>query len=263
MRHQDLRYSRDEFSNKLTIDIDGPYFPLEKFQKALENFQTILSELDRGISGTGKPGVEWSISSISSASIHLTAEANLISDEIERNRPAQVISTFVRGLEILKERPERPLLFTNKVLKSARAFSEMLDPDNFAEIEFRADPGRIQVTTSISSHVDEIIKDFHRSYGSIEGQLVSISIAKKQSFGIRDFLDNKIVKCYFSGSIFETARNALGKRVYAFGIIRQRTHGPKVNIEVTELKVLPDPSEMPFQSKIIKYINNNNKRLHP
>ena len=254
MRHQDLRYSRDEFSNKLTIDIDGPYFPLEKFQKALENFQTILSELDRGISGTGKPGVEWSISSISSASIHLTAEANLISDEIERNRPAQVISTFVRGLEILKERPERPLLFTNKVLKSARAFSEMLDPDSFAEIEFRADPGRIQVTTSISSHVDEIIKDFHRSYGSIEGQLVSISIAKKQSFGIRDFLDNKIVKCYFSDSIFETARNALGKRVYAFGIIRQRTHGPKVNIEVTELKVLPDPSEMPSLMDIFRNI---------
>jgi hypothetical protein len=252
MRHQDLRYSRDEFSNKLTIDIDGPYFPLEKFQKALENFQTILSELDRSISGTGKPGVEWSISSISSASIHLTAEANLISDEIERNRPALVISTFVRGLELLQERPERPVLFTNKALISARAFSEMLDPDNFAEIEFRADPGRIQVTTSISSHVDEIIKDFHTSYGSIEGQLVSISLANQQSLGIRDFIDNKIIKCYFPDSLFETARNALGKRIYVFGIIRQRTHGPKVNIKVAELKVLPDPSEMPSVMDIFR-----------
>ncbi|GAB1543007.1 hypothetical protein NUACC21_56810 [Scytonema sp. NUACC21] len=252
MRHQDLTYFSDEFSNKLTIDIDGPYFPLEKFQKAIENFQTILSELDRKISRTGNPGIEWSISSITSGSIHLTAEANLINDDVERNRPSQVISTFVRGLEILQERPERPVLFTNKALLSARAFSEMLDPDNFAEIEFRTARKRIQITTSISSHVDEIIQDFHAAYGSIEGQLVSISLANKQSLGIRDFLDNKIVKCYFPDSLFETARNALGKRVYVFGIIRQRTHGSKVNIKVSELKVLPDSSEIPSLMDIFR-----------
>ncbi|WGV27014.1 OB-fold nucleic acid binding domain-containing protein [Halotia branconii] len=245
MWHQDLTYSRDEFSNKLTIDIDGPYFPLEKFQKVIENFQGILSELDRTISGTGKPGIEWSISSISSASIHLTAEANLISDEIEHNRASQIITTFVRGLEILQEKPERPTLFNNRALSNARAFSEMLDPENFAEIEFRSDFGRIQVTSSISSHVDEIIQDYHTSYGSIEGQLVSISLANQQSLGIRDFLDNKIIRCYFPDHIFEIAKDALGKRVYVFGKIRQRTHGPKVNITVEELKVLPDSSELP------------------
>lgn len=254
MQRRDLSFSRDEFSNKLTIDIDGPYFPLEKFQKALEHFITILSELDRGISSTGDPVLEWSISSVRSESLHLTAEANLVSDDIELSRPSEVIFTFARGMELIQERPERPPIFSNKALRSARAFSEMINPENFAEIEFSTDNWRIQITRSIATNVDELIEDFHKSYGSIEGTLVSISIANTQSFGIRDFLEERVIKCYFPDHLFEVARNALGKRVYVFGIIRQRTHGQKINIQVTELKVLPDPDELPSLKDIFRDI---------
>jgi hypothetical protein len=254
MQRRDLSFSRDEFSNKLTIDIDGPYFPLEKFQKALEHFLTILSELDRCISSTGDPVLEWSISSVRNESLHLTAEANLVSDDIELTRPSEVIFTFARGMELIQERPERPPIFSNKALRSAKAFSEMLNPENFAEIEFSTGNWRIQITRSIAANVDDLIEDFHKSYGAIEGTLVSISIANAQSFGIRDFLEERVIKCYFPDTLFEVARNALGKRVYVFGIIRQRTHGQKINIQVTELKVLPDPHELPSLKDIFRNI---------
>lgn len=244
MQSRDLSFSRDALSNKLAIDIDGPYFPLEKFQQALEHFLTILAEIDRGLSSRGTPDIEWSISSVRSASLHLTAEANLVSDDIEPNRPFEVILTFARGMELIQERPERPLMFSNKALRSVKAFSEMLSPENFAEIEFSTDNWRIQITKSLSANVAELIEDYHKSYGSIEGTLVSISIANKQSFGIRDVLDGRVVKCFFPDNLFETARNALGKRIYVFGIIRQQTHGQKINIQVTDLKVLPEFNEL-------------------
>lgn len=254
MKRRDLSFSRDKFSNKLTIDIDGPYFPVEKFQKALGHFLTILSELDRGMSSTGDPVIEWSISSVKSESLHLTAEANLVSDDIELSRPSEVILTFARGMEFLQERPERPPLFSNTTLKSAKAFSDMIDPENFAEIEFSAGSWRMQITRSISANVDELIEDFYKFYGSIEGTLVSISLANKQSFGIRDFLEKRVVKCYFPDHLFEAARNALGKRVYVFGIIRQRTHGQKINIQVAELKVLPNYNELLSLNEISRNI---------
>lgn len=246
--------SRDVFSNKLTIDIDGPYFPFEKFHKALEHFLTILTEIERGISSTKGPGIEWSITEVRSASLHLTAEANLTSDDVELTRPTDVIFAFARGMETIQERPVRPRMFSDKALRSAKAFSEMLDPENFAEIEFSADKWRIQITRSIAANVDELIEDYHKSYGSIEGTLVSISIATatKQSFGIRDVLDDRVIRCYFPDHLFETARNALGKRVYVFGVIRQRTHGHKINIQITELKVLPDQSELPSLNDIFR-----------
>lgn len=254
MQRQDLSFSRDEFINTLTIDIDGPYFPLEKFKETIEHFLTILSELDRGISTTGDPVIEWSISSVSSGSLHLTAEANLVSDDIEPSRPSEVIFTFARGMEFIRERPERPPLFSNRALKSAKAFSELLDPENFAEIEVSAGKWRLQITRSISANVNEVIEDFHKSYGAIEGTLVSISLANKQSFGIRDFLEEKVIRCFFPDDLFETARSALGKRVYVFGIIRQRTHGEKINIQATELKVLPSSSELLTLKDIFKNV---------
>ncbi|NJL82735.1 MAG: type II toxin-antitoxin system VapC family toxin [Chloroflexaceae bacterium] len=35
--------------------------------------------------------------------------------------------------------------------------------------------------------------------------------------------------------MFDIAKEALGHRVYVFGLVRQRLHGPKINIEVEEL----------------------------
>ena len=254
MRRQDLSFSRDDFINTMTIDIDGPYFPLEKFKETIEHFLSILSELDRGISTTGKPVIEWSVSSVSDGSLHLTAEANVVSEDIEPGRPSEVIFTFARGMEFIREKPERPPLFSNKALKSAKAFSELLDPENFAEIELGAGNWRIQITRSISANVDEIIEDYHKSYGAIEGTLVSISLANKQSFGIRDFLEDRVVRCFFPDDLFEIARSALGKRVYVFGIIRQRTHGQKINIQATELKVLPSSNELLSLKDILKAV---------
>jgi hypothetical protein len=81
--------------------------------------------------------------------------------------------------------------------------------------------------------------------------LVSISVAGKQTLGIRSSIEGKTIRCYFKDDLFESAKDALGRRVYVFGLIRQRLHGLKINIQVDELRILPSQDEMPTVSEIL------------
>ncbi|MGB5593313.1 MAG: hypothetical protein WBM32_06830 [Crocosphaera sp.] len=229
--------------NKLTININGPYFPLDKFRQILDSFSTVLSEIEKEMSETGRKGVEWSISEVRQGSIYLTAEASIIKEDVELDRPQAIIKAFQLGLEQIKESPIRPNYFNDISLKKAKIFSDLIDPNDFAEIGFSAKDWRFNVTRNFSVNIDEIINDFHTYYGAIEGKLVSINIAKGHEIGIRSTVENKTIPCFFSDELFESARNALGQRVYVFGLIRQYLHGEKINIQVQEIKVLPEPSE--------------------
>lgn len=245
-------------TTQLTININGPDFPLEKFKQILDSFSTVLSEIDKEISDTGKVGVEWSISEVRQGSIYLTVEASIIKDNVELDRPQEIIKAFQSGLDVIKDNPIRPKYFNDISLKKAKIFSELIDPNDFAEIGFSTQDWRFNVTQNLSINIDEIIKNFHKYYGSIEGKLVSISIAGRHKIGIRGQIDNKIIPCFLSDELFETARNALGKRVYVFGLIRQYLHGDKINIQVQEIKLLPETSEFSSIANILNMIRGEN-----
>ena len=248
----------NDSATKLTININGPYFPLKKFQQILDSFSSVLSEIDKEISETGNVGVEWSISDFRQGSIYLTAEAAIIKENVDLDRPQEIIEAFQSGLEIIKDNPIRPKYFNDISLKKAKIFSELIDPNDFAEIEFFTQDWRFNVNTNIAVNIDEIIKTFHQYYGAIEGKLVSISIGHGKRIGIRSMVENKTVTCFFPDELFETARNAIGKRVYIFGLIRQYLHGEKINIHVQEIKLLPEPSDSFSVANIFNMIRGEN-----
>lgn len=238
---------------RLTIKIDGPYFPLDKLNKVLGSFSIVLEEIDKEISQDNEKGIEWSVSSIKQGSIIITAEANRIKDDIEIQRPSLVINTFKVGLETVQKNAYYPQGFTSRALKNLKTFSDLLDPDDFSEIIFSTEDWRVQVTPKLAINIEELKPDVYKSYGSIEGYLVSMSLVKKSNIGIRSFTDNKIIRCYFTtDDIFEQAKEAMGKKVYVFGIIRQDWHGEKHNIEVKELKILPQQSQTSSLDNILK-----------
>lgn len=235
----------------LTMSIEGPHFPLAKFRKALDSFIDLLVEVDKETSDSGELTVEWSISSISSGSIHITALARPVDRDLHAQRPDEVIETVTQGLDLLQEAPIIPKGFSESALKHSKTFSAILNPDDFAEIRFKSKGWSKSVAPKLAGNVDEITKTTQKFYGSIEGILVSISVAGKQSLGIRSSIEGKTVRCYFDDNLFEAAKDALGQRVYVFGLIRQRVHGPKINIQVDELRVLPSADKLPTVSEIL------------
>ncbi|MDJ0658889.1 MAG: hypothetical protein QNJ42_05300 [Crocosphaera sp.] len=245
-------------TTQLTININGPDFPFKKFQQVLDSFSTVLSEIDKEISDTGKEGVEWSISEVRQGSICLTVEASIVKEDVEIDRPQEIIKAFQSGLDVIKDNPIRPKYFNDISLKKARVFSELIDPNDFAEIGFSPQDWRFNVTKNLSVNIDEIIKRFHQYYGAIEGKLVSISIAGRHKIGIRGQIENKIIPCFLPDELLETARNALGKRVYVFGLIREYLHGEKINIQVQEIKLLPEPSDSLSVANILNMMRGEN-----
>ena len=235
----------------LTISIEGPYFPLAKFRKALDSFIDLLTEVDKETSENGDLTVEWAISSITAGSIHITAVANPVNEEIHQSRPRQVIKTVTQGLDQLQEAPLIPIGFSEAALNYAKTFGVILDPNDFAEIKFRSNGWNKNIAPRLAGNIDEITKTTQSFYGSIEGYLVSISVAGKQTLGIRSSIEGKVIKCHFKDELFELAKDALGGRVYVFGLVRQRLHGPKINIQVDELRILPSQDEMPTISEIL------------
>lgn len=235
----------------LTISIDGPYFPLDKFRKALDSFIDLLTEVDKETSEKGDLTIEWAISSIRSGSIHITAVANPVNQELHNTRPNEVLRTVTKGLDQLQEVPVIPNGFSEAALKYSRTFGAILNPNDFAEIRFKSNGWNKNVAPRLAGNIDEITRTTQKFYGSVEGVLVSISVTGKQSLGIRSSIEAKTVRCYFKDELFETAKDALGHRVYVFGLIRQRVHGPKINIEVEELKMLPSADELPTVNDIL------------
>ncbi|NET39759.1 MAG: hypothetical protein F6K19_48685 [Cyanothece sp. SIO1E1] len=235
----------------LTISIDGPYFPLAKFRKALDSFIDLLTEVDKETSDSGELTIEWAISSIRSGSIHITAVASPVNEELYEARPSEVLKTVTQGLDQLQEAPIIPNGFSESALKHSKTFGAILNPNDFAEIRFRSNGWSKNIAPRLAGNVDEITRATQKFYGSIEGILVSISVAGKQSLGIRSSIEAKTVRCYFKDELFETAKDALGRRVYVFGLIRQRIHGPKINIQVEELRILPSADELPTVNDIL------------
>jgi len=235
----------------LTISIEGPYFPLAKFRKALDSFIDLLTEVDKETSEKGDLTIEWAISSIRTGSIHITAVANPVDEEVHRSRPSQVIKTVTQGLDQLQEAPVIPVGFSEAALNYTKTFGDIINPNDFAEIRFGSNGWNKNIAPRLAGNIDEITKTTQKFYGSIEGILVSISVAGKQTLGIRSSIEGKTIRCYFKDDLFEVAKDALGRRVYVFGLIRQRLHGPKINIQVDELRILPSQNEMPTVSEIL------------
>lgn len=234
-----------------TISIEGPYLPLAKFRRALDSFIDLLTEIDKETSEKGDLTIEWAISSIRTGSIHITAVANPVDEEIHRSRPSQVIKTVTQGLDQLQEAPVIPVGFSEAALKYTKTFADIINPNDFAEIRFRSNGWNKNVAPRLAGNIDEITKTTQKFYGSIEGILVSISVAGQQTLGIRSSIEGKTIRCYFKDNLLEVAKDALGCRVYVFGLIRQRLHGHKINIQVDELRILPSQDEMPTISEIL------------
>lgn len=238
----------------LSFSIEGPYLPFAKFRKAVDSFIDLLTEVDKETSDTTNLTIEWSISSATTGSIHITAVANPVDQEVHQLRPNQVIETVRRGIDQLHDSPVIPEGFSDTALKCIKTFGDLIDPNDFAEVRFKSNGWSTEIAPRLSGNVDEITKTTQKFYGSVEGILVSISLSGKQSLGIRSSLEGKTIRCYFKDETFEIAKEALGRRVYAFGLIRQRAHGPKINIQVDEIKILPSAEQIPTVSEILAKI---------
>ena len=233
-----------KFDTSLTIYIDGPSLPFEKFIKAQEKLAIVLQEVDQKMSGSDECYVSWIISTVASGSVYLTIEGTPALEEVGLSDISEIADMFKSGMEIIANSAEWPPYFTERALVSAKDIAELVGED-ISSIQILRKSHRVSLTKYLAANVDELIGGHYKSFGSVEGKLGSISVHKKKTFLVYEFLTNKSVRCYFPNHLFETAKDALGKRVSVAGLIRSRKNGDRVSIVVEELEVFPNSEELP------------------
>lgn len=243
----------------LTVDIDGPMLPFDKFRKAQEELATILREVDRNLTGNQRPSVSWVVSSVSSGSVHLTVKG-IPQDDIPDFKVAEVVIAVESGIATLEEHPERPPFFSDRALESAKALANLVGKD-ILMIQVGANSNKVNLTKHLVANVDELIGANYKSFGSIEGILNVIDLSRKPIFKIYDLLTNKSVRCFFPSNFLEEIKDALGKRVSVYGLIRSREDGQKVSIEIEEMELFPSEQELPSIEDMIGILEAKSEQI--
>ncbi|MBC5797366.1 hypothetical protein H5968_19965 [Sphaerospermopsis sp. LEGE 00249] len=233
----------------LTVDIDGSLLPFDKFRKAQEELANILHEVDQSLSEKKRPSVNWVVSSVTSGSVHLTIEG-ITTDRVAMAAIAEVVTTVETGIATLEEYPKRPPFFSDRALESARCLAGLIGEDMLT-IQVGANSKKVNLTQHLVANVDELIGAHYKSFGSVEGVLKAIDLSRKPLFRIYDLLIGKGVKCHFMPENIDSVKDALGKRVSVYGLIRSREDGQKVSVEVEEMEVFPSEIELPRIKDII------------
>ncbi|WP_016952290.1 hypothetical protein [Anabaena sp. PCC 7108] len=238
-----------ELHTSLTVDIDGSLLPFDKFRKAQEELANILHEVDQNLGEKKRPSVNWVVSSVTSGSVHLTIEG-VATDRVAMATIAEVVTTVEKGIATLEEYPKRPPFFSDRALASAKCLASLIGED-ILTIQVGSNSTRVNLTQHLVANVDEIITAHYKSFGSVEGVLKAIDLSRKPLFRIYDLLTGKGVKCHFIPERIDFIKDALGKRVSVYGLIRSREDGQKVSVEVEDMEVFPIETQLPSIKDII------------
>ena len=238
---------------KIVLDIDGPRVTVDRFMKAVESMVTVVSEVDKELSGDRHGTVRWIVSKLSAGSAHLEATAEPRTKDITPSVIDRIVKTAAGGLLALEQNENgRPRHFSDTALEAAKTLTRTLQKGSISRVQVTFNRKRVEVTQRTAAAVDRLIGEKFKSLGSVEGLLEVISIHGRPHFRVYDRITSRAVDCYFTGNI-ENIWRAFGKRVSVYGVVRSRQTGEPVSIEVRGLEditIFPPDDELPRPSDI-------------
>lgn len=241
-----------EPSVTLRLLSQSDFVPLSSFLQAVEKFQALLTAIDEDISG--KPGgtLLWNVSGLSIGSATLTATAESLEEDIDVG--PQVVEAAVKGLGVLERLGERPPYFSDDALQEARELVSLIQPKTkITKISVVAPTmPMVTITQQTAAHIDKMVGSGYTAYGSVEGRLEAISVHGRPTFGVYDFIEGRRVNCDFPAGMLEQVKEALGRRVLVYGLVRFNESDKPTSVrEIQELRLLRTKDELPQAKDII------------
>ena len=134
------------------------------------------------------------------------------------------------------------------LLRSTRALATL---SGVASVDLSSEAfGEVTLSREIALNIEKIIGAIYNSYGSVEGILNVIDLRDQPIFKITDLLTLETVECSFGREDLDTAKDALEKRVYVYGLISSREDGKRVRISVDEIEIFPSEADLPSVSDV-------------
>ena len=169
--------------------------------------------------------------------------------EIAPARLHAVVDAIAGGLVELESDGGRPHFFSDTALVAASALAGL-----------REDLGRVgvmngsvgtELTTRLTTNVDMILGPRYEAYGSAEGRIEGLNIHDRYYFNLYDDLTGKRIRCNFAQRIpLANVRDAVARRVAAYGLISYRSDGQPISMRTDHIDVFPVDGDLPTISEV-------------
>jgi hypothetical protein len=239
----------------LKLQVGGPQKPVDAdaFIGIFENTIAALKAIDRGFSSHGSETIQWELVGAGSNSpIYAMIRGR---DRISHDGMAgrKIADAFTAGIEQLGRESACPagfgkesLRYVQRIVSAAKAHG--LRPVYFTVAREVRITRKVAVNANRARRVLEMRKSRLVEHGTIEGRLRDLSEShSRDKIGILDRLTGEVTRCYLRDESLECkALQGWKHRVAVTGQITvDRQSGRPVQVEVDEIRILPDRNDLP------------------
>ncbi|HWG73692.1 MAG TPA: hypothetical protein VG184_06525 [Acidimicrobiales bacterium] len=128
-----------------------------------------------------------------------------------------------------------------------RAHQEGLTAVSFHTPKTDLVPARAErITEAVVEHDLASIQDTDRAVGSVAGVLDVINLRRgNHHVSLYDDETRRAVRCRFPDELFTTMKDALGKRVRAFGEVTRNRSGQILQVDIDRVEALAEATSVP------------------
>jgi hypothetical protein len=230
----------------LTLKLDGELSILQ-FRTAVDAFfelaQNVASEF-----ASDRSDVKWTVAVREGSAI---IELRPHSPTLPPERLQGVVGAIENGLKDLERgEKKRPEFFTDQALLNAKKLAKVAGEQLFVSVKTPRTERRVssQVVATVDKHLEPTYKDF----GTLEGTLQIVSAADAGlEFRLLDPILGLRIRCIVNEEMEQRVLGAFRKRVRVWGLIRYRSDGTPVSIQVENFEVMRLNSDLPTIDDII------------
>lgn len=220
------------------------------FVAAIDNWLRILGDLDSAISGEPQGSLDWFVADLSKGSLLVEVESR--SRLEDKNVGPAVANAFITGMQEIEERGASPPYLSETGMLKMRQLVRIIGREGASGLEVQHMDQSVEVSARASAAIDQLIRVQEHSIGSVEGRLETISIhGRRPKFIVYHGLTRKAITCKFvPGEWLDRVKDALGRRVNAAGEVHYNVKGEPLRIELRDLRILREESELPSTSEL-------------
>jgi len=225
----------------------------DAFVDIFRNTIAALKAIDRGFSSHGSETIQWELFGAGSNSpIYAMIRGQ---DRLSHDRRSgqKIADVFVAGIEQLGRDSACPagfgkdsLLYVQRIVSAAKVHG--VRPVYFTVAREVRITRMVAVNANRARRAIEMCKSRVVERGTIEGRLRDLSEShSRDKIGILDRLTGEVTRCYLRDESLESkALQGWKHRVAVTGQITvDRQSGRPVQVEVDEIRILPDRSDLP------------------